>query len=337
MRGGKLVEGSAPGKVILFGEHAVVYGKLAVATAIDVRSHCMVEPWPAGSGLVRLQDYNVEFEVPAREPGSGDDGSEQGFAGLLAFLDNFQRRRGASLAGLRATIWSELPPAMGLGSSASVLAALAVTLSACHELDLGLEQLREDVLAGERRFHGKPSGIDHALCLAGGTHSFEAGRLSPLHASSKAGQLDLLVVSSGVPRQTANMVAKVARLREREPGTFERVVDRIDAVAREGARALEMGDLQEVGRLMYENHELLVELGVSHPTLDGLVNICREAGALGAKLTGGGGGGCVVVACAPGTEEAVERRLVERGFRHFAASADAPGARATVGADREVA
>jgi mevalonate kinase len=300
--------GHAAGKVILLGEHAVVYGRPALAAGL-----------PLG------------LDVELTETGDGPAVSSD----RVALADDDRPRRlvveAATLLGVDARcvavrVRSALPAGAGLGSSAALAVAVLRALAATAGRRLG----RDEELALGRRleaiFHGTPSGVDPAAAALGGTFRFVRGEpptVTPLRA---ARPLPLVIALGTHPRSTG---AAVGGLRERwtaDRARHEALFDAVAVVVDDGARAIATGDLAALGGAFDENQRLLAALGVSAPETDALVDAARRAGALGAKLTGGGAGGAVI-ALAPDAAR-------------VAAALQAAGARtivATIGSEREAA
>lgn len=280
------------GKIILLGEHAVVYGHKAVAGAIDRGVACEQEP-SEGASRLRIPDWRIDVQVGDEHPVA------RAFDALLSAAE-------CSKVDVRAR--TDLPAAAGLGSSAALCVAIARSLRP----DLTGDALRVLASVGEECFHERPSGIDVALSCAGGIGIFT--RSAGLHALA-CPSLPLVVGLSGVQRSTAAMVAGVAG-RVADGGQAKAQIERIGTLAEAGQQALLSGKLELLGGLMSECHQALQDLGVSINALDTMVEVAGEAGALGAKLTGAGGGGAMI-ALAPGREPQVREALQSRGFDAF--------------------
>ncbi len=282
---------SASGKVILLGEHAVVYGHMALAGAIDTKVHCSATPSPNTSLVV------PSWGIDTAE--TDDDVLGQALRAL---------RSAAQVAPARLHVQTTLPAAAGLGSSAALSLAIAMALRP----DASPAEHREIAAAGEACFHDRPSGIDVALCQHGGIASYskESG-LKPIDVKP----LSLVIGLSGVSRSTATQVAAVAK-RLQEDAATEQTIECLGDIAIEGIEAVSRGKLGVLGDCMNACHEALRDIGVSIDVLDSMVHTARKAGALGAKLTGAGGGGAMI-ALAPGNEERVQAALQELGYQAF--------------------
>jgi len=298
---------TASGKIILLGEHAVVYGAPALAAGIDRGATATAELAPAGHDSCLT--LGSTRHRPDFDPGSAGEG--RAFAALLGDL-----RAGPALPPLAIGAELDLPPGTGLGSSAAlgVAIARAALLAAGHPADDAAVIVRAD--AWERVFHGNPSGIDTAAAAVGGCFRFTRGEgPRPL---VPARDLVLCVGLTGVSTSTREMVEGVARLRVRKPDLVDRAVNGITALVENAALAIEAGDLSAVGKLMDLNQMILAGLMLSTEDIENLCRAARQAGALGAKLTGKGGGGSVLALVAD--EAAAEPVLAawrDAGYKGF--------------------
>lgn len=255
----------APGKLILAGEHAVVYGHPALAIAVDRGTTVTLRrrPGPTRLGRSAVRDPRV-------------------LPGLLTVLP---------ADGLEIDIESDLPVGRGMGSSAALAVAVVRAHAALEGVPLDFETTHARAFGPERHFHGDPSGVDHAVSALGGGVRYSKTPNGPDIHPLRLPPLELVVVDSGAPGDTASLVAGV---RARRPGV-DPSLRRIGALVDALQRALSRGAPgPELGAMLTENHRLLAEIGVSTPTLDGIVAACIGAGAHGAKLAGAGGGGVVL-------------------------------------------
>lgn len=289
----KAVTASAPAKVILFGEHFVVYGQPAIVLAIDRRASATAE---LGKDQ-RISINSVDLRLAGTFKGKRFQASKGGEKARLKLeptrsavqqvLDTAGTKKGVNLS-----IKSNIPIAAGLGSSAAVATATVAAVSRLLAVDLSKEQIFRMAYESERLVHGTPSGIDPAISTYGGALQFQRGRdFVDLGVQTS---IPLVIGNTKVERSTGELVARVRQVR----GSFSSIMDLLLV---SGARTallavdeLRKGNLQSVGKLMNINHGLLSALGVSHESLERLVYASRNAGAYGAKLTGGGGGGCMI-------------------------------------------
>ena len=270
--------GRGLGKVILLGEHAVVYGHPALAAAIELGVD--ITAAPAGEDSLVVPAWGLATGL---------------FPAVAAIKAALGVTEPLALTGV-----ATVPARAGLGSSAALAVAVARALGAPEG------DVERVAMAAERLFHDNPSGIDVALAAGGGVGVYRRGAgLERVPAPP----LRLAVALSGEPRSTAEQVAGVAARRAAHPQVVDQVLARLGELALDGVAAL--GDLPALGTLFDEAHAKLRVLGVSTPLLDELCARARDAGALGAKLTGGGGGGAVI---AVGDEEAIVAAWRDAGF-----------------------
>ncbi len=277
-----MLTASAPGKVILFGEHAVVYGRPAIVCAISRRVRVTAEL--AGDGVV------VEQRGVRQRLRLGGEGKPRGrFRYVAAAVEEAFREAGRR-SGVRLSIRSELPEAAGLGSSAAVSVATLLAVLRLLGAEVSPGRLAELGHRVELRVQGAASPTDTAISAHGGMLYIHGGgyeRLTPP-------ELRLVVGDTRVKRRTADLVARVSTLYRRHERVVESLLDAIGAVTLAARGEVERHSVRRLGELMNINHHLLEALGVSTPELNRLVHAARAAGAEGAKLTGAGGGGCMV-------------------------------------------
>ena len=273
------------GKIILLGEHAVVYGYPALAAALD--RGVIVAPVPTTKGMrLDIPAWNVSVKVDDDHPVARS---------LAAVADALELGRPAlSLVGD-----AQIPHGAGLGSSAALAVAIARALLIHAKRAAEPSTLAHAATASETLVHGKPSGVDVAMAIAGGIGVFR--RSTGLRSIANPPTLRVLVGPSGVPRSTGTMVERVAEATSSLPG--DKRLSELGGLTDTGTSALLARDLAGLGAAMNRAHALLAELGVSTPELDALCETARAGGAYGAKLTGAGGGGAVI-AIAPRDKEA---------------------------------
>ena len=283
---------AAHGKVILLGEHSVVYGHPALAGALA--DGVTVEATP-GRGVLRIPQWSCVID-----PAIDVD------ATLARAYAAIRERANSPKTDLVLTF--NLPTGAGLGSSAAMAVAVG------RALGLEGQALADAAMASETVIHGKPSGLDHTVSMAGGFGLFtRAGGLQSLRAAP----LPLVIGHTGKARDTKGRVARVAELVNERGDEVRERFRAIEALVARGADAVARGSYGELGAAMNENQRHLEALEVSCPEIERMCGIARDAGALGAKLTGGGGGGCVI---AVGNDTAVADALRHAGFVTFTAT-----------------
>lgn len=297
-------DGRAFGKLILAGEHAVVHGHPAIAA-----------PLPALSALAWVVPGNDGFTITSE--GYPEVATLETRQGPLAPLAEAARealsRMGidpVALPPLCIQLASTIPGGGGLGSSAAVTVALVRALYKFFGFPLDPTILQEISTQAECMVHGTSSGIDPAAVSATTPIRFRKGEVP--HPIPLKSSLDLVVADSGERAATAPMVQQVREAIAADPAARE-TLDALGAIAPRMEKALVAGDLDAVGALMNDAHAGLARLGLSTPKLDALVQAARDAGALGAKLSGSGGGGVVVALTTRETAGTVAKRMQEAG------------------------
>jgi mevalonate kinase len=288
------VVASAPAKIILFGEHFVVYGEPAIVIAIDRRAYVKMETRHDENLHLRSTTLNLagHFEKDAFkiEQGSAREARIK-FEPIKHAVDKVLEKRGQRL-GLDVEVDSSIPVGAGLGSSAAVVAASAAAAGSLLNVTLSKEDIFRITFEAEKIVHGNPSGVDPAVSTFGGAILFQMDTgFKPLDIKA---DIPLVIGDTGVERSTRVQVEKVRIAVERYPNIVENIMKAAREVVLRAIDAFKENDLETIGTLMNMNHALLYGIGVSDESLEWLTNAARKAGALGAKLTGAGGGGCMI-------------------------------------------
>ena len=305
-----MVEATAPGKIILFGEHAVVYGRPAIAVPLSqVRATAVVQS--SRKNGVQLLAPDLGIDTSLEEAGVED--------AIAIAVRQVQNAAGLDqLPHMIITVSSDIPIASGLGSGAAITAAiiraLADYLNLTHlAADEWVSRLTYEV---EKVHHGTPSGIDNTVVAYERPVYFVRRQPRNMIEPFKIAEpMRLLVADTGVSSSTKIVVADVRCSWQTNPEHFESIFDGCGHIAEAARAAIESGDQLEIGRLMTRNHALLVEMTVSSPELNHLVKLSMVAGALGAKLSGGGRGGNMIALVTGDTEETVYDALRQAGAR----------------------
>jgi hydroxymethylglutaryl-CoA reductase len=288
----------------LLGEHAVVYDKHALALPLPeaVTAHIIEQE--------ELTNLTVHEQDRARQIDLG----EAGKSGIAAALSLIMRH--LNLGGQRFSIriHSRIPAAMGLGSSAAFAVAIIRAFDDLFDLGLGDRKVDQLAFECEKISHGTPSGIDNNLATYAEPVLFSkssATRTKPIKLMKPT---PLVIAASGIRGSTMDQVAGVRIRHDRDPALYQMLFNEMDEMSLAGAEALRNGDFDTLGSLMNVCHGLLNAIEVSTPELEKMIQIARQQGAVGAKLTGAGGGGSIVALC-PGTEEEVAAGLRNAGFQ----------------------
>jgi mevalonate kinase len=300
-------KGSGFGKVILFGEHFVVYGVPGIVSAID--STTDVEVKKTGKELV-IND--------GRKASRGY--AEKKKLQQIESIERMLKKMGLDPK-LPLNIWigGTLPGFSGLGASAASSVAIARAIAEELSLNLTNEKVNQIAYEAEKAYAGNPSGIDNTAATYGGLLWFEkniAGGPDIVEKLSVRKPVEIIIGSTGKVANTKAMVAGVAERKKKNPEKYDSIFKEAEKLTHAGRKTLESYDLKKVGELMNKNHSLLQDIEVSSWELDLLVEIARKNGAFGAKLTGGGGGGCMT-ALTPSKElqEKVSLAIEKEGYK----------------------
>jgi mevalonate kinase len=304
-RTGELVSDAfAPGKVILFGEHATVYNYPGITAAIDIGMNVQIKRDPDGPRFLS-PNFKQAFNVPE---------SDQDIRLFSRAVDEALEIYDLQREPIAVQIESQLVPGMGLGSSAAFSTALCTALRRFRDGDSTPSMagnLFDHVQRLESIFHGTPSGMDAATVISDGVLWFRKGpprEIVPIHLSKPMAGI-VAIVEPGA--RTIDMVRRVQASRDLNRRRVDSILAEIGEVTSDAAIALGTGDSEEVGRLMFRNHQLLARLGISTPALDEAVAYLLDRGVLGAKLTGSGGGGAVIALVRPEQQDEMLRELRE--------------------------
>jgi len=292
------------GKIILFGEHAVVYGSRAIAAPVPLAVHARVIDHDDGVWLV-MPRWGVEKRL--RQDPKKRSAIEETGALILNKLGLGERS-------MRIEVYSEIPRAMGLGGSAAVAVAIIRALDAHYELALSEDEINRLAFRAEKVAHGTPSGIDNTVATYGHPILYRAGSPPEIEELHFPKPLNFVIGITGNESMTARTVARVRAAREKNPAVINKLFKAIDVLTGQALVAIRRYDMERLGDLMNVCHGLLNSLQVSSWELEELIQIARENGALGAKLTGGGGGGSMIALC-PDNAEKVIRAMNDSGYQ----------------------
>lgn len=298
-----MATGSAPGKVILFGEHAVVYGRPAIAAPVSqLAATAAVTAGEPGSGCVLdLSDLGETIPVTG-----ASIGQPLALAARLAL-----EALGVPSPDWRITVHSTIPISSGLGSGAAAATAIVRALAAAAGQSLDAAQTAALVFESEKLFHGTPSGVDNTVVAYEQPVWFVRGQ--PPQPFAIARPFTLVIGDTGIASPTSVAVGDVRRAWQADRARYEALFDAAAEVALAARAAITTGESAALGPLMDRNHGLLQRMGVSCDALDGLCRAARAAGALGAKLSGGGRGGNMIALVEAGSEQAVSKALQQAG------------------------
>ena len=284
-----------PGKAILLGEHSVVYGRHAIAVPVPLNIRVKIEDADDGV-LLMIPSWGVEYYLDKKPE------ERQSFEKPAALI---LEKMNLSNVGMKIEVFSDVPRGMGLGGSAVLAVSIIKALNHHYKMGLSEQEINEMAYESEKIAHGNPSGIDNTIATYGYPLIYRKGEKTLKERLQIKEPLDLVLAFSKSEGLTAKTVAHVRTQWKSNQEMYEGVFDDIDAIVLNGIQAIQDNDLKQLGELMNFNQGLLNTLQVSTPELERMIHIARDAGAFGAKLTGGGGGGAMI-AVSDNPEEIIE-------------------------------
>ena len=281
---------SAPGKLMLLGEHAVVYNHPCLLTAVDERMRATVETLDVLEFQLEAEDVNiVSYNKPINEVGVGDIPKGAKFVEIA--VRNINKRYSLK-KGIKITTKSEFSSQFGFGSSSASVASAVKGLSEVLGLNLINKEIFDLSYKTVLDIQGKGSGFDVAAAIYGGTLYFVTGGQSI--ESLEVDSLPLIVGYSGIKADTVTLMSKVKEAFFNRPNRLDKIYNNIEVLVKKGKEAVVKKDWKRLGDLMNKNQEYLKELGVSIDRLDDMIKAALDKGAYGAKLSGAGGGDCMI-------------------------------------------
>ncbi len=316
-----LVECSSPGKVIIGGEHAVVYGYPSIVSALDLRMNASITLLPAPECSINLRDIGLSLHGASLDGLLGTTSSKFRLVNIVldALRDRFQKPFPG--AGFSIHAASSIPIGAGMGSSAATCALFTFMLSRWYGVELKDRDLLDIARQAEMLYHENPSGIDTTATIQGGAFMFENGKIVDVVDKVTINGGQIIVANTNVPRSTSILVHRVKEWHARDPARAQVVFESIKSIVLGTWRCFKehSTDVHDLGRAFTRNHDALSEMGVSIPVIDEILKVSMENGATGGKLTGAGGGGCVLIAVPEGMEGTLMKILARKGFTCFLA------------------
>ncbi|MDQ3971204.1 MAG: mevalonate kinase [Thermoproteota archaeon] len=323
---------SAPAKVILFGEHFVVYGSPAILAAINKRisvdARIII---PNENKIIVRSDIGVAGEYNNNN-NNGEFNALEGGSKAKALLDPLYGAirqvlllRNKKNIGIEIGISSSVPPGIGLGSSAASCVATVAAVDSLFEKNPNRQTVCKLAIKSERLIHKRTSGADCYVSTFGGMMHYYGKSKSFKNIETKE-TLSLVVASTGIKHSTSELVAAVKRFKNTNRTLFESLSKQASDICLQAYTALESGKCDKIGELMNQNQIILQRIGISHHKVRDIIDICSKAGAIGAKMTGAGGGGAVIALAASKQESTkIASRIRSAGYQSFEVEIDYNG------------
>ncbi len=304
------------GKIILTGEHSVVYGKKAVAAPIKLRMGAKIRD-NSDNIKVLIPRWGVEHTLKF--------GATHHYS-IYNSLEMMLKELGLENETMTIEIIPEVPRAMGMGGSAALAVAIIRALNKYFNLNLTESDVSNLSFKSENIVHGGASGIDNTVSTYGNLIMYQKGTPPTISSINLTKDIPIVIGISGVESMTSKMVDQVRKAHAAQPEWYDQIFDNMDRLSADSKVAIENYDLEKLGMIMNLNHGYLNTLSVSYPSVEELVNIARANGALGAKLTGGGGGGAMIALCnSVESQLKIQKKMHEAGYDALATMIKATG------------
>lgn len=324
---------SAPAKVILFGEHFVVYGSPAILAAINKRISVDARTIIHDENKIVIRsdigvagEYHNNVEFNALEGGSKAKAVLDPLYGAIrqVLLMRNKKKKKKNI-GIEIGISSRVPPGIGLGSSAASCVATVAAVDSLFQKNPSRQKVCELAIASEKLIHKRTSGADCYVSTFGGLMQYYGKSKSFKNIETKR-SLSLVVASTGIKHSTSDLVAGVKRFKDTNRILFESLSKQASDICLQACTAIESGKCDKIGELMNENQIILQQIGISHHKVRDIIDICSKAGAMGAKITGAGGGGAVIALAASKQESTkIASHVKAAGYQSFEVEIDYKG------------
>lgn len=323
---------SAPAKVILFGEHFVVYGSPAILAAINKRISVDARTIIHDENKIVIRsdigvagEYHNNGEFNALEGGSKAKAVLDPLYGSIRQVLLMRNKKKKKNIGIEIGISSRVPPGIGLGSSAASCVATVAAVDSLFQKNPSRQKVCELAIESERLIHKRTSGADCYVSTFGGLMQYYGKSKSFKNIETKR-SLSLVVASTGIKHSTSDLVAGVKRFKDTNRILFESLSKQASDICLQACTAIESGKCDKIGELMNENQIILQQIGISHHKVRDIIDICSKAGAMGAKITGAGGGGAVIALAASKQESTkIASHVKAAGYQSFEVEIDYKG------------
>jgi mevalonate kinase len=320
---------SAPAKIILFGEHFVVYNQPVILASINKRLkiECKIEVGSNKTINLETNNFGKKIYPLSIIENSNQDIVNEFFYPIIYILRKMVYHN-TEPYGITIKIISEIPYGVGLGSSAALCVAGVAAISGLDKRLKNKDEILDLAIETERILHKKSSGADCIVSTYGGLlYYHKDSNVKTLRFSN---ELSFIIINTGLKHSTGDLVSLVNRFRKNNLREFNDISNKYSRICCRAIKALEKGNLLNIGKLMNENQILLERIGVSTPEVNKIINLSIQYGAIGSKLTGAGGGGCVLSLIHPRDKDYFVSKMEKNGYECFPVSIEDQGLKVNI-------
>ena len=304
---------SAPGKVILFGEHFVVYGVKAILCSINKRVTVTAEK--TSERKISINSKIGKLELEPDKPISEINSPLKPFY----YLANKSIENKDS--GIRIQIDSEIPLGAGLGSSSACCVAGAAAIFKLFG-NVSREEVLKLAIEAERTIFENTSGADCTVCTYGGIMEYDKNK--GFKKIEYEPNFQLVIINSNIEHSTQSMVSKVKEFENKNTEEFSRLSDLESKLVEDVLKLVKENKIQEIGQKMNQNQKYLENIGISNKELTKMVRIGQES-SFGAKITGSGGGGCIFALTNESNLQNILKKFKDSNYECFSTKIDFKG------------
>ncbi len=319
---------SAPAKIILFGEHFVVYNQPVILASINKRLkiECKIEVESNKAINLETNNFGKRIYPLSIIKNSNQDIVNDFFYPIIYILRKMVYHN-TEPYGITIKIISEIPYGVGLGSSAALCVAGVAAISRLYKRLKNKDEILDIAIETERILHKNSSGADCVVSTYGGLlYYHKDSNVKTLRFSN----LSFIIINTGLKHSTGDLVSLVNRFRKNNLREFNVISNKYSRICGRAIKALEEGNLLSIGKLMNENQILLEKIGVSTPEVNKIINLSIQYGAMGSKLTGAGGGGCVLSLIHPRDKDYFVSKMEKNGYECFPVSIEDQGLKVNI-------
>lgn len=340
----QIVKAMAPGKIILFGEHFVVYGFPSLIASIEKYFKVTIQIFSGNKRKIKIESNlgftsvadgtEIDITPSVLRPKVGDIVSK--LYKVIDHLTSYQSVTNSAhpsvtynMGNLIVQLDSELPLGGGLGSSSAFCVALSASLYYANHKTLNKNEICIRAINAEKLININTSGADCNTCSFGGLGSFD--KINGFkRISASLDDIEFLIIDTGEAHDTYTMIKRVSKFKTNNAKLFDELCDSYLQIYQDGLESIKKKDFQNLGSLLNQNHDLLLRLCISNALIDKIVEVCNSYGALGTKITGAGGGGCVL-SLIDRNDRSSEKKILDRldtlGVKYFFTKVDKLGLR----------